>query len=161
MQAEEIELMDKPIENPFESIQNCIAFDTKDFAVYHRDAWLFGIVFGWDGASMDYLARRHGWDDATVARLRRLHDRYVLAAALFDGGRDMPAVAEGIRLQARNAADRLDRDDSQLRAMLENCSGCGQILMDALHSEAISLLRMIENGELVLAAAGGAADNQS
>lgn len=71
------------------------------------------------------------------------------------------AIMGGLQLQARNAADRLDRDDSKLRSMLENVSGCGQILKDALHPEAISLLRMIEQGELVPAAAGGTADGAS
>ena len=77
----------------------------------------------------------------------------------FAGGRDMPAVVDGIQLQAKNAADRLSRDDELMSMMFENCGGCGHIIMATLlHSEEIRLLRMIENGELVLATAGGAAD---
>lgn len=68
--------MAQPEENPFESIAACIAFSPHDWGENHRNAWIYGIVLGWDGDSMDEQARRHRWSPDDVARLRRLHAAY-------------------------------------------------------------------------------------
>ncbi len=69
--------MDKMPENPFESLQNCIAFHSRDWARDKRDAWVYGVIVGWDDASLKELAFKHCWYDETVARLKRLHERYM------------------------------------------------------------------------------------
>jgi hypothetical protein len=61
--------------DPFTSIGNILAFDSRDWSSNRGDAWLWGIVFGW-GESYDEVARRHGWDAASVRRLRLLHLAY-------------------------------------------------------------------------------------
>jgi hypothetical protein len=69
-----------------EALSRCgsmMATDPRDWAVEHRDAWLYGLFCGWDceddhthddvcgdGAAMREIAARHGWADETVARLR-------------------------------------------------------------------------------------------
>jgi hypothetical protein len=67
--------------NPFESVRNLVAFDSRDWGATKSDAWLYGIVAGWDSdddepdgdGAMDELAARFGWDANEVARLRLLH----------------------------------------------------------------------------------------
>jgi hypothetical protein len=41
-----------------------------DWSVDHRDAWLWGVVVGWDDASIAELAPKHGWSEENVATLR-------------------------------------------------------------------------------------------
>jgi len=59
-------------ECPGYALRNLLAFDSRDYSINRRDAWLYGIIMGWD-RSMDEIAARHGWNEQAVARLRRLH----------------------------------------------------------------------------------------
>lgn len=68
----------KDTECPGESLRNVIACDPRDWGEYKRDAWLWGIVFGWEG-TWDEMARRHYWTANTLARLKRLHGRFAAA----------------------------------------------------------------------------------
>lgn len=78
------------------SLGNTLSGDARDFAVDHRDAWVYGVVLGWeceDHAPTDHcdtcgtpdrdpladLAERHGWDANTVARLKRYRAAVVRA----------------------------------------------------------------------------------
>lgn len=62
------------------SAGNVLAFSANDWGKYSRDAWLYGILLGWDDEdgepdaydTMSDMAARHGWSDAEVAKLRRL-----------------------------------------------------------------------------------------
>lgn len=71
--------------DPLEAIRTLIALDSRDWTQDRGDAWLYGIVLGWDAkpddhlddvGAMDLIAARHRWDDETVARLRILHERF-------------------------------------------------------------------------------------
>ena len=62
-------------ENPLQSVRDTICLDSKDYSLNHRDAWLYGIVVGWDD-SLDSIARYHDWSTDTVSRLKRLHTAY-------------------------------------------------------------------------------------
>lgn len=69
--------------HPIASIQSTLAFDSRDWGKDRADAWLWGIVIGWDGdpengedSAMDEVAALHGWDAEAVARLRILHERF-------------------------------------------------------------------------------------
>lgn len=65
------------------SLGNVIAFSSRDWSQDRGDAWIYGIVCGWDGdegdegGTMAYLARRHGWASAEVVRLRALHAHWL------------------------------------------------------------------------------------
>jgi hypothetical protein len=75
-----------PPENPLDAIANCIAFGSKDWSLDKRDAWIYGIVLGWDNEDKDEdesdedamgeLQSKFGWSDEDVERLRRLHVKY-------------------------------------------------------------------------------------
>lgn len=54
------------------SLHNLIVFDSKDYSLSPRDAWIYGIICGWDGPSMKSLASKFRWNDDTVERLRAL-----------------------------------------------------------------------------------------
>lgn len=69
------------------SAGNVLAFSANDWGKNSREAWLYGILLGWDDeddphdTSMASLAAKHGWSEADVARLRRLHAAVAAAAA--------------------------------------------------------------------------------
>ena len=60
-----------------ESIRCAMAFSSRDWSVNHRDAWIYGIVVGYDRSSMNESKRLHRWTDDTVARLMELRKQYV------------------------------------------------------------------------------------
>lgn len=67
--------------DPFEAIRTLLATDSRDWSDDRGDAWLWGIVMGWDDedpecSAMELVAAKHGWDEQTVARLRVLHERF-------------------------------------------------------------------------------------
>lgn len=70
--------------DPLDAIRTLVALDSRDWTQDRADAWLYGIVLGWDGADddpedvgvMDLASARHGWNPAQVARLRALHERF-------------------------------------------------------------------------------------
>ncbi len=69
------------IECPLDSIAHSLAFSPGDHALHHRDAWIWGIVHGWDNDdpnedAMSEVAETHGWSADEVARLRRLHAKF-------------------------------------------------------------------------------------
>jgi hypothetical protein len=85
---------------------NYIATTGRDWAIYHADAWIWGLFCGWeceDGDepsghvhdddlcvnAMVEMAERHGWSEETVARLRRYRATIRAVQQLTDG---TPAV---------------------------------------------------------------------
>lgn len=66
-------------ENPFESMENVLVFDPRDWGQLQSDAWLWGIICGWDDESLQDLAVKHRWSDDTVSRLKRLRSAFVAA----------------------------------------------------------------------------------
>lgn len=76
------------------SLSDTLAFSADDWAASRAMAWVWGIVCGWDddddpddeGGAMADLAERWRWDDEGVARLRRLHARFLRLTALEDAG---------------------------------------------------------------------------
>ena len=68
-------------ENPLESIKTTIAFDSKDYSLNKRDAWIYGIVCGWDDA-LDEVCKQFNWDESNKARLKRLNEKYQRATAV-------------------------------------------------------------------------------
>lgn len=68
-------------ENPLESIATAMAFSPADWGQHHREAWIYGIVFGYDAERMELMVKRHRWTAETVARLERLHVRFAALSA--------------------------------------------------------------------------------
>jgi hypothetical protein len=54
-----------------------MAFATKDWSTDKRDAWLYGIICGWDDKeSMEQMQDLHGWSDESCERLNKLHENF-------------------------------------------------------------------------------------
>jgi len=68
--------MSEPIECPFKSLETAVACHVRDWSADHRDAWIWGIVCGWDEASLKELTQQYKWTPETVARLKRLRSEY-------------------------------------------------------------------------------------
>lgn len=62
-----------------ESLGACMAFSPRDWAGHHRDAWMYGIVNGWNDEALAELAITHKWPPSEVARLKRLHASFIAA----------------------------------------------------------------------------------
>lgn len=68
-------------ENIFDSLNDCIVFHVRDWAADKRDAWLWGIICGWDDESIAEVQAKHGWSDHATARLKRLRAQWVRLAS--------------------------------------------------------------------------------
>lgn len=68
----------------FEGLERMISTSSRDWGEYRVDAWLWAVLVGWDceddhehdetcddGAAMQEMAKRHGWDGVAVAKARR------------------------------------------------------------------------------------------
>ena len=74
-------------DDPLRSLIDTIAFSSADWGAARDLAWIYGIVLGWDNDegdddpetadAMSEIAAKFGWSDEQVARLRRLHLRFV------------------------------------------------------------------------------------
>lgn len=64
-------------EDPRQSLQDTLAFSVDDWGATRAMAWVWGIINGWDDDAMKELAEQHGWNEATIARLNRLHAAFL------------------------------------------------------------------------------------
>ena len=55
------------------SLSRTVAFAPGDWTERRADAWVYGILVGWDDDedALQELAEQHGWSEEQVARLRR------------------------------------------------------------------------------------------
>ena len=58
------------------SIADAMAFSSRDWSIDRRDAWIYGIVLGWDDASYEVLKKKHKWTDSEVERNKLLYESY-------------------------------------------------------------------------------------
>ncbi len=70
--------------NPLESIECTIAFSSRDMSSDKRDAWLYGIILGWDDESLEEFQEKFNWTDLTIKRLRILHENYKSMASVSE-----------------------------------------------------------------------------
>lgn len=68
--------IEKAIEEPLKSLSMTIPFSCRDWATEKRDAWVWGIVCGWDDDCFPEFQRKFGWDKEIFERLKRLHTRF-------------------------------------------------------------------------------------
>ncbi|MBW0275019.1 hypothetical protein ATM97_27850 [Nocardia sp. MH4] len=66
------------------ALHDAIVFNSRDFAESKFEAWIYGIVVGWDDegdegeseSAMDAVAAKVGWTAQEVAILRKLRTRW-------------------------------------------------------------------------------------
>jgi hypothetical protein len=68
--------MTDPCHDWRKSLLYAIAFSSRDWSINRNDAWIYGIVAGWDRESIDELKQLHHWTDDAVARLTELREQY-------------------------------------------------------------------------------------
>jgi hypothetical protein len=69
--------------NPFESLKDTIAFDSLDYGMNKRSAWIYGIVMGWDDPSLQELEAKGFWNAQQSLRLKQLHTNFKQCAKDF------------------------------------------------------------------------------
>jgi hypothetical protein len=72
-QVQEVEELKKSLK----SIHDTITFSSKDWGKEKRDAWIYGVVCGWDKESYEEIALKFGWTDDDVERNKQLHKAYL------------------------------------------------------------------------------------
>jgi hypothetical protein len=73
----------REITNPFDSLFTTIVCDSRDWASNHKDAWLWGIIVGWDNKSLEELQNKFNWTDTTCDRLKSLHRDFEIAQKIY------------------------------------------------------------------------------
>lgn len=68
--------MTKPILNPIESLQTTLTCSSKDWSITKHDAWVYGIIVGWDWLALEELAKKFKWDKEETSRLCYLRDEF-------------------------------------------------------------------------------------
>ena len=62
--------------DPLESLRNTIVFGAKDWSEHKRDAWIYGIVVGWNDESLSELSIKYRWSEEHVQRLKQLNQAF-------------------------------------------------------------------------------------
>jgi len=63
-------------ECPIDSLKSTLAFAVDDWSRTRAMAWVWGIVHGWEGESLEECKAEFRWTDEACARLGRLHDAF-------------------------------------------------------------------------------------
>jgi hypothetical protein len=71
----EDKIMSKGPKNFIESLLNVIVFSPRDWGENHEDAWIWGIIVGWDKPALQELREKFNWNRKTVKRLQKLHSQ--------------------------------------------------------------------------------------
>jgi len=74
--------MDVPT-NPMQALRESYAGSPKDMAEEKFDAWVYGIICGWDNECYDDLAKKHNWSKDTFEYNQLLHRNYQKCWSLF------------------------------------------------------------------------------
>ncbi|WP_242242695.1 hypothetical protein [Bacillus cereus group sp. BfR-BA-01309] len=56
------------------SLDRAISFSPHDWSSHHRLAWIYGIICGWDDASLNGLQEKFSWDNEAIERLKSYHE---------------------------------------------------------------------------------------
>ena len=60
-----------------ESLYNSIIFPPKDWSLTKHDAWMYGIIVGWDDNAIKELKQRFSWSDKEVQELKDLNKKFL------------------------------------------------------------------------------------
>lgn len=71
-----------------DSLRTVIATSSRDWSSTPGDAWIWGVVLGWDEPALAEVAAQHGWDEAACARLRRMSQDLDALLALDAHGKE-------------------------------------------------------------------------
>ena len=60
---------------PISALEAALAFHVRDWSLNSRDAFIYGVVCGWDEPSFKELKASIGWSDETVKRINYVHNK--------------------------------------------------------------------------------------
>lgn len=69
--------------NALQALVESFSKTSKDFGCNKFDAWVYGIICGWDDASYKELAAIHNWSNDQIEYNKLLHANYNNAWNLF------------------------------------------------------------------------------
>ena len=70
---------DGPTENPLQALVMSLCGTSKDMAEHKFDAYLYGVIVGWDDDAYETLRGQHGWSEDVVNYQKRLHQNFIRA----------------------------------------------------------------------------------
>lgn len=66
---------------PLDSLESTLAFDSRDWSLSKRDAWIYGIICGWENEdplegeteddAVNEICEKHGFDKKRLKQLRK------------------------------------------------------------------------------------------
>lgn len=70
--------------NPMQALHESFARSPKDMAESKFDAWIYGIICGWDSDEVyEELSKKHNWSKETCEYNKLLHQNYQKCWSLF------------------------------------------------------------------------------
>lgn len=70
---------DGPPENPLQALVMSLCGTSKDMAEQKFDAYLYGVIVGWDDGAYKQLKKKHGWTNEQIEYQKKLHQNYIKA----------------------------------------------------------------------------------
>ena len=77
-------MADQNLPNPFDALRRAMYFSQKDWGKNRDDAWLWGIIIGWDDHSLEKLSRKFCWDEEIVDFLKNANKEFKAAQGQAD-----------------------------------------------------------------------------
>ena len=62
--------------NALQALRESYTLSSRNMSESKFDAWIYGIIVGWDDASYRELQPKHGWTDDQVLYNKLLHENY-------------------------------------------------------------------------------------
>lgn len=59
-----------------EHLKNIIIHSARDWSLKSSDAWIYGIIVGWDKEALKILKDKYGWNGEFIERIEELHRRF-------------------------------------------------------------------------------------
>jgi hypothetical protein len=73
--------------NPLQALRESYCRSSKDMSESKFDAWVYGVVVGWDDKSYVELKVLHNWSDEMIAYQKLLHSNFNKCWNLFMGAK--------------------------------------------------------------------------
>jgi len=69
--------------NPLQALAESLSRTSKDMSSTKFDAWLYGIILGWDDEAYEELAQLYNWSKKNIEYNKSLHQNYIDAWNLW------------------------------------------------------------------------------